>query len=149
MDTVVIGVGNRMRRDDAAGPLVIDRLTVKAVTGVRLVEVAGDAPEIIDAWRGVRRAVVVDAVFSGGTPGEVHRVDARRGVPASWRSASSHLVGLAEAVELATALECVPDELVVYGIEAKNVGPGEGLSRPVAKAMDDLVDAVVEEVTHA
>ena len=56
MDTVVIGVGNRMRRDDAAGPLVIDRLTVKAMAGVRLVEVAGDAPEIIDAWRGVRRA---------------------------------------------------------------------------------------------
>jgi hydrogenase maturation protease len=149
MDTVVIGVGNRMRRDDAAGPLVIDRLAVKAMTGVRLVEVTGDAPEIINAWRGVRRAVVVDAVVSGGTPGEVHRVDAHGGVPSNWRSASTHLVGLAEAVELATVLECFPEELVVYGIEAKNVGPGEGLSRPVAKAMDDLVDAVVHEVTHA
>ena len=84
-DTVVIGVGNRMRGDDAAGLVVIDRLTGRLPADVRLVESAGDVTHLLDAWRDASRAIVVDAVVSGEEPGTVHRLDARSGIPSSWR----------------------------------------------------------------
>ena len=135
-EIVVIGVGNRMRSDDAAGPAVLDRLRSDGAGSVELVESMGDVAQIVDAWSGADRVVIVDAVISGDIPGVVHRIDARSGVPSAWRSPSSHLIGLGEAIELGAALDSLPDEVTVYGIEASDVGAGSGLTPPVAAAVE-------------
>lgn len=147
-DTVVIGVGNRMMRDDAAGPVVLDRLAKRLPEHVGLVESVGDATHLLDTWRDVGLAIVVDAVVSGGLPGSVHRIEGTGGFPTSWRSASTHLVGLAEAIDLGGAVDMLPDRLVVFGIEIGEVVPGVGLSPAVARAIDEVADRIVEELTE-
>ena len=143
-DTVVIGVGNRMRGDDAAGLVVIDRLTGRLAAGVRLVESTGDVTHLLDAWRGASRAVVIDAVVSGDQPGTVHRLDACSGIPSSWRSPSSHLLGLVEALELGAVLDAVPADTVVFGIEAAEIDTGSEMTGPVEAATLRVADAVLE-----
>jgi hydrogenase maturation protease len=143
-DTVVIGVGNRMRGDDAAGLVVIDRLTGRLAAGVRLVESAGDVTHLLDAWRDASRAVVIDAVVSGDEPGTVHRLDARSGIPSSWRSPSSHLLGLVEALELGAVLDAVPADTVVFGIEAAEIDTGSEMTGPVEAATLRVADEVLE-----
>lgn len=143
-DTVVIGVGNRMRGDDAAGLVVIDRLTGRLAAGVRLVESAGDVTHLLDAWRDASRAVVIDAVVSGDQPGTVHRLDACSGIPSSWRSPSSHLLGLVEALELGAVLDAVPADTVVFGIEAAEIDTGSEMTGPVEAATLRVADEVLE-----
>jgi hydrogenase maturation protease len=143
-DTVVIGVGNRMRGDDAAGLVVIDRLTGRLAAGVRLVESTGDVTHLLDAWRGASRAVVIDAVVSGDQPGTVHRLDACSGIPSSWRSPSSHLLGLVEALELGAVLDAVPADTVVFGIEAAEIDTGSEMTGPVEAATLRVADEVLE-----
>jgi hydrogenase maturation protease len=143
-DTVVIGVGNRMRGDDAAGLVVIDRLVGRLSAGVRLVESTGDVTHLLDAWRGASRAVVIDAVVSGDQPGKVHRLDARSGIPSSWRSPSSHLLGLVEALELGSVLDAVPADTVVFGIEAAEIDTGSEMTGPVEAATLRVADEVLE-----
>lgn len=143
-DVVVIGVGNRVMGDDAAGPVVIDRLAGRVPDDVALVESVGDATHLLETWRGRDRAVVVDAIVSGGVPGSVHRIDGLRGVPAAWRSASTHLVGLGEAVELGAAVGVLPGDMVIFGIEISSVEPGIGLDPDVDRAVDDVVAAIVQ-----
>ena len=132
--------------DDAAGPVVIDRLVGRVPDTVVLVESVGDATHLLDTWRDARLAVVVDAVVSGGVPGAIHRIDGRVGFPASWRSASTHLVGVAEAIALGDALDMLPDELVVYGIEIGNVEPGVTLSPEVGAAADRVAEMIGAEM---
>ena len=142
-DPVVIGVGNRMRGDDAAGLVVIDRLTGRLPTDVRLVESAGDVTHLLDAWQDASRAIVVDAVVSGDEPGTVHRLDARSGIPSSWRSPSSHLLGLVEALELGSVLGAIPADTVVFGIEVAEIDTGSEMTSPVEAATFRVADEVL------
>lgn len=148
-DVVVIGVGNRVMGDDAVGPIVIDRLTGRIPETVALIESVGDATHLLDTWRGAGLAVIVDAVVSGGVPGSVHRIDGKGGFPSSWRSASTHLVGVAEAIDLGKAIGVLPDDLVVYGIEIGKVEPGVTLSPEIDIAADEVVEALAAELRPA
>ena len=135
-----------MMGDDAVGPLVLDRLVGRVPDTVVLVESVGDATHLLDTWRDARLAVVVDAVVSGGVPGSVLRIDGKEGFPSSWRSASTHLIGVVEAIELGGAVDMLPDDLVVYGIEIGRVEPGVTLSPEVDTAADEVVEMVATEI---
>ena len=133
---VVIGVGNRARRDDAAGLVAAEQLAG------RLHE--GDATGLLDAWEGADLAIVIDAVRSGADPGTIHRLDASAApLPARLRtSTSTHAIGVGEAIELARALGRLPRRVLVLGIEGRRFEAGVGLSREVAAAVDRVVESV-------
>ena len=65
----VIGAGNELRGDDAAGLTVARRLHARCGDGVRVIESDGDGAALIDAWQGYATAVLIDAVQSRATPG--------------------------------------------------------------------------------
>jgi hydrogenase maturation protease len=146
-DVVVIGVGNRMMGDDAVGPIVMDQLSGRLPKSVMLVESVGDATHLLDTWRDARLTVIVDAVVSGGVPGSIQRIDGKMGLPPSWHSASTHLIGVVEAIDLGGAVDMLPDELVVYGIEIGKVAPGVNLSPEVESAVDQVVGMIVTELS--
>jgi hydrogenase maturation protease len=148
--TAVIGVGNEWRRDDAAGLAVARRLRGRLPAHVSVLEHEGEPVALVDAWSAARLAVVVDAVSSGAAPGTIHRVDGRRErLPAELFRGSTHAFGLAEAVELARALERLPARLLVYGIEGECFGAGSGLSPEVERAVEELVGELSELLAAA
>ena len=90
---------------------------------------------------------LVDAVSSGAPPGTVHRIDAGgRALPADLFRASTHHLGLADAVELARALGRLPARVVFYGIEGESFDAGQGLTTDVAGAVECVAQTVQEEV---
>lgn len=147
---VVIGMGNPMRRDDGVGHALLDELdptTLETDTAVDLVALDGESTRLIEAWRGRRRAIVVDAGGRGDAPGSIHRLQVGLDELPGWTSsASSHAPGLAEAVALGEAVDVLPEELIVLAVEPADMSPGEGLSGPVASAMPDLAEQVRREV---
>jgi hydrogenase maturation protease len=143
----VVGVGNRWRGDDAVGLEVVARLRGTLPDGVELVEREGEPTGLIDEWAGADAVWLVDAVSSGAAAGTLHRFDAgAHALPAALFRTSTHHIGLPEAVELARAVRGLPQQLVVFGIEAGDVGVGEGLSPAVAAAVERTAEAVRGEV---
>lgn len=146
-DIVVVGVGNRDRGDDAAGPEVVARLEETVPPGVRLATTVGSDPaSLMDLWEGARLAVVVDAVVSGAEAGTVLRVEAATPLPANIRLVSTHALGAGTAIELARAVGRIPERLVVIGIEGSSYRVGTGLSPRVAEAVPVAAGMVLEEV---
>jgi len=89
--TLVIGVGNPDRGDDAAGLMAARRLRADAQPGVVVREASGEATALIDAWDGFARVIVIDAAHSGAAPGTVTRFDAVAApLPASLARESTH-----------------------------------------------------------
>ena len=84
--------------------------------------------------------MIVDAVHSGAPAGTIHRFDAAAGpLPASLRSSTStHLVSLAETIELARTLDRLPASVTVYGIEGERYDLGAPVTPAVAAAIDQL-----------
>jgi hydrogenase maturation protease len=145
---IVIGVGNALRHDDAAGLEVARRLRERAgAEGVEVREEAGEAVALLDLWEGAEAVVLVDAVRSGAAPGTIHRVEATsKPIPARLRGpASTHVLGIYEAIELARALDRLPGRVVVYGVEGRRFGAGIGLSDEVRAVTDRLADTVLSE----
>jgi hypothetical protein len=58
--------------------------------------------------------------------------------------AGTHALGVADAVELARALDLLPARLALVGVEAGSSGVGEGLSGPVQARLGDVVRTVTE-----
>jgi hydrogenase maturation protease len=147
MMTVVVGVGNRYRSDDAAG-LEVARLVADAsLSGVEAIEHDGEPAGLVETLTGRTVAYVVDALSGEGQAGRVHRFDATdRPVPERPLRHSSHSLGLGEAVELARALGRMPSRLVVLGIEGSRFTAGVGLTPEVSAAVHRVVREILDDL---
>ena len=140
-------MGNPWRSDDAVGLHVARRLRAEVPGAVEVLEREGEPAGLFESWEGADALVVVDAVSSGSPPGSVHRFDASdEPLPVELFGASTHALGLGEAVELARALGRLPRRVVVYGIEGASFEAGEELSPAVEAAIDRVVAEIGEEV---
>lgn len=143
----VIGCGNPDAGDDALGLLSVRSARERLPATVEVIE-AGTATRVVDLLEDVDAVVLVDAVRSVGvSPGDgVIRLVAEGGevLLGVRTSLSSHGLGLAEVLGLASAVGPLP-RVVFLGIEADHVGMGSGLSEQVAAGLPALVDSVVAE----
>jgi len=142
----IIGLGNFMRGDDAVGLLAASRLRQEVGDRVEVTEAEMAGVDIVELMKGVRVAFLIDAARSGQTPGMIHRLDASsEPIGVQMFPHSSHALGLSDALELARVMGVLPETVIVYGVEAGNTEAGQTLSPPVAKALGDVVDRIVQE----
>jgi hydrogenase maturation protease len=145
----VIGVGNPMREDDAAGLETVRQLVEHARRGVDARACRPDPGELIEAMLGAADVIVVDAMNAGTDPGTVVRIDASdTAVPAELFRGSTHGLGVAEAVELARTLGVLPRRVAIYGIEGRAYRVGRPLSRDVAFAVAQVVERIEHEAAE-
>lgn len=136
--TVVIGVGNDFRRDDGAGPAVIEALRGRVRATLAVTD--GEPARLIGLWAGADLAIVVDAVHAKPpVPGRIHDLGAETATLAA-RSVTGHALGLADAVALGLAVGHMPARLRVLAIEGLDFGFGRGLSPGVAAAVTAAAD---------
>ena len=145
--TVVIGIGNPLRGDDAAGVAVVERLRGRVPADVDVVACSEEPSRLIEAWEGADSVVLVDTVSSDAPPGRIHRFDAdEEALPARAFRSSTHAIGIAETIELARALGRLPRRVRVYGIEAGGFASGASLTPAVEAAVAVLADAVLADL---
>jgi hydrogenase maturation protease len=136
----VIGIGTA-RADDAAGLAVADLLAARALPdGVVALRCTRPLPDLLDALDGADAAVLVDAARTGGVPGSIRRL--APGELARQRSPSSHGLGVAQALALATALGRAPVRVEVVAIEAAQM-ECDALSPAVAASIGAAADAAL------
>lgn len=148
---LVLGIGNELRGDDAAGVVIARRLLTHAIpAGVEVREASGEATGLIDAWEGRDAVVLVDAMRSGATPGTVRRLDAsHEPLPTTLRgSASTHALAPGQAIELARALGRLPARVVLYAVEGGDFEAGASRSSAVRAATPDLAESVLREAAE-
>jgi hydrogenase maturation protease len=141
---LVVGVGNRLLGDDAAGPLVIDRLAARALpAGVRLCDggTVGLAllPEVEDA----AALVAVDAARFGAAPGTV-RVFEGEAMDAmlSGRRHSAHEVDLADLLGAAALTGRLPGRRALVAVEPASTELALQPTPAVAAAVPAMCHAV-------
>ncbi len=147
--TVVIGVGNDERGDDAVGLAVARVLARSPPPEVEVAELSGDLTGLLDLWAERPLAVVADAVLGAGPPGTLVRRDVTGGesLP-TWGGYSTHGISLAEAVRLGASLDRRPGRLILYGVTIAAPGWGRGLTPAVAHAVPGVAGLIREELAR-
>lgn len=144
---LLIGVGNEYRGDDGVGLFIARQLKARRLPNTVVIEEAGDATALMEAWKGANTVFLFDAVSSDSAPGTIHRFDAHvQPIPAKFFRYSTHAFSVAEAVELARVLDQLPPHLVVYGVEGNAFDASTGLSAEVKSAAHYVLERVVQEV---
>ncbi len=138
---LVIGIGNPFRSDDRVGLEVAGRIKHSANDRLEVLEMTGNPLTLLDIWKDYDEVLLVDAVSSRSHTGTFQIINAvKQPMPAGMFNTSSHNMSVAEAIEMARTLDRLPEQLLVYGIEAENFQYGETLS--------PHMDGVIEEVVH-
>jgi hydrogenase maturation protease len=144
---LVIGVGNAYRGDDAIGLVVARRLKKRALDHVKVLEESGEGAALMESWKDAGTVILIDAVHSGAMPGTIHRLDPHaQPISAKFFHHSTHAFGLAEAIEITRALDQLPPQLIVYGVEGKSFEAGAELSLEVEKAAQEVVKRVLRDI---
>ena len=145
--TLVIGIGNPDRGDDAAGLAVARRVRAAAARrDVPVIELIGDQLALLDAWDGVKDVYIIDAVCSGGGPGTVYTFNGAQPLEARFRHRGTHTFSLADVIELARALGRLPARLTGFGIEGATFEPGAPLSPEAEAAVEAVTVLLLREL---
>lgn len=141
--TIVIGIGNLLRRDDGAGILAARQLRTVLPSDIPVYESAADVSELLDLFSRADRVVLLDAI-SGIPDGEIlHRHGPNFALP-SKSAHSSHALSVAQILDLARALGQLPAIVLLYGIGGSDFGIGEGVSDSVARGIQSAVQIICE-----
>lgn len=141
MKCVVCGVGNRLRGDDAVGPIVVDKLSIKfdSVDGLLFLD-CGSAPENflsrIDDFS-PDKVILVDAVDLKKDFGAVEIVDTSK---ITGYLHSTHQLPLSLFLEYLQKDK--GRDVIFIGVQPKDVGFGCELSEECGAAVDDVLDFV-------
>jgi len=146
---LLVGVGNPLRGDDAAGLELVRLLAARGAGGLATIcEHTGEPLDLIARMEPFRAAVIIDALHSGEPPGSVRRFDlSHEALPGELRtSTSTHAISLAEALELARALGRLPERVILHTVEGESFAAGGPLASPVLAALAPLADTVLNEL---
>lgn len=151
MKTQVLGLGNTLLTDDAAGVRVVERLKALGCPPGVVLTVGGTGGQaLMDLIQDADRLIIVDAVITGAEPGTVHEaplVDIAPGTPAHLGSLHGFdfqtIMALRENV-----LDCkTPKDVTLVGIEAADVTTfSEQCTPPVTRALDRAADLIISRL---
>lgn len=146
--TVIIGIGNEFRNDDAIGIITARKLKEKELPDVDVIENSGDGATLMDIWESYEKVIIIDAIKNNIEPGSIIRIDANEEkLPNGMASFSSHLFSVTEAIETSRVINKLPQKFAIYGIEGKNFEFGTGISREASNASDKIVKKIMGEIS--
>jgi len=133
----VIGYGNSLRRDDAAGIVVAERLRERyeGRDDIAVIACLQLTPELAETAALSALTVFVDASASG-LPGDIRRLDLdHKAKPA----ALGHELDPAALLALARSVYDREPPAALFTIAGEDFGLGEGLTPAVAAAVDTAI----------
>ena len=147
---IILGVGNLLFTDEGVGIRVAEALQdrYEFPQNVRVIDGGTLGLNLLGVISEADQLIVVDAVRQGGEPGSLYRLAGEQ-IPLRIRAKNSlHQVEFLEALTCCQALDKVP-ETVIGGVEPEDITTMSiELTATVGARVDDLVKAVLKELTN-
>lgn len=146
----VVGIGNLLLRDEGIGVHVAQRLQevgggdVEDRANLQVVD-GGTCPDILLTLGQLDKLIVVDAAEGGGEPGAVYRLSIEDLQLDTRESNSLHDVDFLDSLRVMETLGIGPKDVVVFGIQAKEIDWGLEPSVELTEKIPEIVGLVLEE----
>ena len=145
---LILGVGNILLRDEGVGVHVISALRDRELPDdVELWDGGTASFDLLDTLTGRRQVIIIDAVRTGSEPGTIFRFTPEDISASREQLTSLHQVGLLETLNVAECLlDSAPEEVIILGIEPKEIDWGLELSAEVEAAVPKVIELVMSEL---
>jgi hydrogenase maturation protease len=148
LKVLVLGVGSILMMDEGIGIRAVEELQrrYRFPENVEILDGGTSGIELLSYISGRDYLIIIDAIISGNPPGTVLRVEGED-IHARFRTRiSPHQIGLSDLLAAATLTDEIPKQILLFGIEPKEIRTGIGLSDEVKANLDRLVRVVVDEL---
>jgi hydrogenase maturation protease len=146
--TLVLALGNILRGDDGVGAAVVEVLAARAgLPGVDWLDGGTPGFEAVLIMEGYERVIVVDAADMGDEPGAWRWFSAdevRLKSKDLHLRGTLHYAGLAEALSLGAALDILPPQIDIVGVQPEQIDWEIGMSAAVAAVVPVVADAIYD-----
>jgi len=144
---VVLGVGNELLKDDGIGVHVARELSKRTFAfPVEIIE-AGTVPDCWQGYEPISKLVVIDAVHGGCEPGAIYKFSPEDVEFETSLNTSIHQISLVDSLKLSKIEGCSPENVVLIGVEPKEIAWGTELSEELRGRIADVVDIIMREIT--
>lgn len=153
---LVLGLGNILLKDEGVGVHVVEQLQKQPLPGnVEIVDGGTASMDVLLLNQGIDKLVVIDAVRAGKKPGTIYNVrlkakerDGLSQIFSCDPKISLHQVTLFDALAIAERTNCAPKEIVIIGVEPKEINCGLELTNEVKQRIPDIVNIVLSEIKN-
>lgn len=148
MRAVVLGIGNTILTDEAAGVRAAMALAdaYRIPDNVQVIDGGTSGMEMIEDLSDLDLLVVIDVVKTGAAPGTVVKI-AGDDIPVFFRrKLSPHQIALPDVLASLELLGTMPREIVVLGVEPVSLELGMEMTPTVAEKIPKLVDMTLTEL---
>ena len=152
MNVLILGLGNLLLTDEAAGPRVAACLIERGIlpASVEVVDGGTSGMELLETMMGRDLIVIADAITSQKhEPGDILRLDGEELNIFFRQRMSPHQIGLIDVLAALELMDASPQKLVLYGIVPENMELGLEPTPAVAAACERLVPMIECEVAEA
>jgi hydrogenase maturation protease len=150
MNAVVLGIGNTILTDEAAGVRTVEALeqAYRMPANVLVIDGGTSGMEMIEDLSNLDFLLVVDVVKTGAAPGSLVKI-AGDEIPVFFRDKlSPHQIGLPDVLASLELLEAIPKEIVVIGVEPISLELGTDMTPTIAGCIPQLMGMAVAELTR-
>ncbi|MHB8249075.1 MAG: hydrogenase maturation protease [Acidithiobacillus sp.] len=137
---LVLGLGNILQGDDGVGVHVVRWLAEHAPnTGAVFLDGGTIGSALLVTLEGVDALLVADALELGMEAGQVtvFQGEEMDRLLARPKASSVHEAGLAELLDMARLLGCLPARRALLGVQPRTIGWGDTLSPPLARSLPE------------
>ncbi|MDR7486281.1 MAG: hydrogenase maturation protease, partial [Armatimonadota bacterium] len=129
MNTVVVGLGNILLRDEGLGVWAIRTIQRQFLVPPEVTMLDGGTLglDLLPQVEAAGRLLVIDAVQVGCVPGTLVRLTADAISRTAGLRVSPHDVGLPDLLAAAALRDRTPKTVVLWGMEPADLSPGIGL----------------------
>lgn len=143
--TIIIGLGNTLRRDDGIGVAIVETLkeSSRLPEQITVIDAGTSDLEALLLMQGYQRVFLIDAADFGGEPGDWRCIslDDISFIPdVLTKYGSFHNAGLRDAIALGQTLEILPKEIFIYAIQPQDTQVSVGLSKPNSVAVGEIME---------
>ncbi|MBK8759149.1 MAG: HyaD/HybD family hydrogenase maturation endopeptidase [Sulfuritalea sp.] len=150
MRAVVLGVGNIILSDEAAGVRAVEALERGWLLPQNVMAIDGGTSgmEMIEDLSAVDLLIVLDVVKTGAAPGTVVKISGDE-IPVFFRNKlSPHQIALPDVLASLELLDAMPREIMVLGVEFISLELGLEMTPTIAEKVPVLAAMAADELAR-
>ena len=146
--TIVVGLGNPLMADEGIGVILVNRLSelTDKYPLVDFVDGGTGGMNLLHLLEDRKKAIIIDCANMEEEPGQIRKFSPDE-VKSVKRLAhlSLHEQDLLKIIEIAKQLGQCPEEIVIFGIQPKNIELCQTLSLELTRKIDDYINLICTE----
>lgn len=142
---LILGVGNILLSDEGVGVRTVQRLEqdFEIPAGVEILDGGTSGMELISHIENREYLLIVDAVKDKDLPaGSAVRIVLHDPPAYFQQKITPHQLGLSDVLAAAVLTDCLPQNILLYGVIPQSLNTGLDLSDEVLSGMNEIIDRI-------